>query len=356
MPDLFFPDTSNFQESIDFHALRGYTPVNVEQISWGTAVTLLPGRMAAIRSAGFTVTVWYLGLVANQNIAAQVAAFTGQLPELGPTDALFIDWEDTPNTLAMRFPPNLPRSPAAIRRIGRFVDGATPTAGQRDQAAQLLAAHYGCAESFIGVYGSPGNLAAAPPPGWAIVASYETSEPAVAHTAWQFTDGVYVSNPYGPINFPGIGFCDASVFHGTVEQFDEIVVPFSGPKPQPSSESQAMSLSVPVVWFDTTNVVQVSHEGPVDQPGAIPTGQAWLKRTLANGEEQNFNLTAEAFGPGATQDYICSQPQVYVSPPGAADAGNLIVLLELPLANNGSGRVRKFMQALGNPWSANDLG
>jgi hypothetical protein len=41
------------------------------------------------------------------------------------------------------------------------------------------------------------------------VAAYQTSEPSVGHTLWQFTDSYAV---------PGVGTCDCSVFHGTIDQ------------------------------------------------------------------------------------------------------------------------------------------
>lgn len=41
------------------------------------------------------------------------------------------------------------------------------------------------------------------------VAAYQATEPTVPHKLWQFTDS---------FNIPGVGICDCSVYHGTVDQ------------------------------------------------------------------------------------------------------------------------------------------
>lgn len=47
------------------------------------------------------------------------------------------------------------------------------------------------------------------------IAAYSTAEPSLGHTLWQCTDGV--NGPHRT-NWPGAGFCDTSVFHGTLDE------------------------------------------------------------------------------------------------------------------------------------------
>lgn len=133
------------------------------------------------------------------------------------------------------------------------------------------------------------------------------------------------------------------------------VAPAPGPIPIPKKPTEAppMALSQPVEWWKMINVAQVGHGGPPD-PNGVPTGGCWLKRTHEDGTQENFDLTAEAFGAGKSQDYTCSQPQVVV-PSIGPDKGSLVVYVELPIGNGQSGRVRKFVQAVGQPWTVTDL-
>lgn len=213
-PDLFFPDVSNFQPNVDFGALRGQASVVAVQVSWGTQVTIPTGRIAAVRAARFDAVLWYLGIT-TANSAAQVAAFVNTLGPLEAGESVWIDWESTG-------------------------DQSPPPAAQRDEIAGLVAAHYGIPVEEVGVYGPNSLLAESPPKGPVWTASYETSEPATPHTIWQFTNGTYVSNPFGPINFAGVGFCDASVFHGTAAELLAILCPSSHPANEPDQGSVYM--------------------------------------------------------------------------------------------------------------------
>lgn len=57
------------------------------------------------------------------------------------------------------------------------------------------------------------------------VAAYGTSEPVVPHTLWQFTDAFPV---------PGVGTCDASVFHGSIGQLAALAYGGTQPAPAPA--------------------------------------------------------------------------------------------------------------------------
>src|ERR1017187_7935828 len=127
--DNFFADISNYQDPVNLPLYRQTNAVIAEQVNWGTAVTDPNGRMQEIRSLNFAVVVWYMGLVADEDVGAQVNAFVNTLGPLGPNEAVVIDWEATGN---------LP----------------IPSVGQREQAANMIAAAYGIARVWVGVYGS----------------------------------------------------------------------------------------------------------------------------------------------------------------------------------------------------------
>jgi len=234
MPDLVFPDISNYQPDVDFAALRAGYPVLACQISWGTAITVPAGRITAIRAQGFTCVVWYMGLRADQAIAPQVGAFTQTLGPLLPGDAVCIDWEETPGA-------------------------GTPNAVQREQAATLIASTLGMDRWHVGTYGPASLLEQSPPPSWAWPASYETAEPTIPHVAWQYTDGVYVSAGLGPVDFPGIGKCDASIAHVTAAEFAATVCRTVNP-PAPPTPEESMAVS-PCLSFKSgqQDVVQVAN-------------------------------------------------------------------------------------------------
>ena len=52
------------------------------------------------------------------------------------------------------------------------------------------------------------------------VAAYSTREPDPPHQLWQFTDAFYV---------PGVGTCDCSVFHGSIDELAALA--YQGGKP-----------------------------------------------------------------------------------------------------------------------------
>lgn len=236
MTDLIFADLSNFQATVDFAQLRGYSAAVGEEISWGTAVTIPSGRIAAIRAEAFTCVLWYMGLRSDQDIASQVNTFTATLGSLNAGETVVIDWEES--------------------------FGSTPSVSQREQAASLLAAYYKCDPAMIGTYGPASLLKASPPPSWVWAASYETTEPQIPHAIWQFTDGFYTSPPYSPVNFPGVGACDASVYHGTAEQLAALISPVS--HPAPGGDDVPLPMLSPIVEFSG-----IDHQFDIGSDGQV---------------------------------------------------------------------------------------
>lgn len=320
MPDLFFPDTSNAQANIDFAALRAFTPANASQVCWGTNPTInqTPGRIPAVRAENFIVNLWYLGLVWNQDITAQVNTFTGLIPSLLPNEGIFIDWE--------------------------FSLGGTPTGAQRDQAANELAAFYNRPRVLIGTYGGPSDLESSPPPSWVIVADYgppDGKEPSIKHDVWQYTNGEIPSPPYMPINYPGIGFCDSNLFHGTVEQLATLVLPASKPKEDPvgsSSKFFRTTTATPVLPLGSIIAVQVNASGDLYVKNAGPTDPL----TGPDSKEKNqhigggyvqgtLDMEANAAGTGVegVVQMVTGELMQYINIPGTLNSdGSVVVGLE----------------------------
>jgi Glycosyl hydrolases family 25 len=166
------------------------------------------GRVAAARAAGLPSLGFYIFLLAEESITLQVAAMVSILgPTLAANEWVMVDWEHDPG------------------------NGTQPSVQQRDQALELLEAMY-LRPTVLYVQAS--TLRTSPSTAPTIVASYQTKEPSEPHVAWQFTNGVYISDPYPPKNVPGIGYCDLSVYHGTAAQFNAAIgLPTASPTPAP---------------------------------------------------------------------------------------------------------------------------
>lgn len=197
--DLFIPDISEWQVGADTAKYRasGGNAI-IARVCYGTRNdTTMVARRDALRAEGFPVIGWYLFLRASQTVMEQVLAFQAVIPSLGQYEFVVLDWEDD--------------------------RGTRPDVGMRDATLAELDVRYG--RTTWG-YGYSGELQAYPfhgRPTW--VAGYGIGEPALTHLLWQYTDGRYTSGGYRPINFPGLGKIDASVFHGSLDQLKNLINP-----------------------------------------------------------------------------------------------------------------------------------
>jgi Glycosyl hydrolases family 25 len=203
--DLFFPDVSEFQDNVDGPTLiGGGFPVIIARVHNGNRPDLMmPARRDYLRTCGFVAIGWYQYLVQNRDPATQAQEFLSTLGPLEQNEFCVLDLEEGQGDQTGR-----------AESWFAVVDPTGPKAWLYSGA------------SFLGEQLS-GTGHWSDRPLW--IASYESGEPGGAST-WQYTNGSYVSVGYGPIDFPGIGFCDASVFHGDVTTFIEMAgVP--GPAP-----------------------------------------------------------------------------------------------------------------------------
>ncbi len=105
--------------------------------------------------------------------------------------------------------------------IGDLEEGAGDQRGRR--AAWATVIHDGLGDTpwtYSGLnFAADHGLA---PVDW--VAAYGPAEPGVPHKLWQFTDAFAV---------PGVGSCDCSVFHGTIDQLAALAWQPAEPRPVP---------------------------------------------------------------------------------------------------------------------------
>jgi hypothetical protein len=161
-------------------------------------------RRAALHAGGARFLGIYAYLVAGQNGAAQAQAFRKLVGAIQPGEVFIADFEEGSKTaLADWYNEMLYLYGQAIAPYLWTYSGLS----------------FGAAEAVLPVQ-------------W--LAAYGVPEPSSPHKLWQFTDAYAV---------PGVGTCDASVFHGTIDQLAALAYqakpnpappPAPGPAPAPA--------------------------------------------------------------------------------------------------------------------------
>jgi Glycosyl hydrolases family 25 len=136
-------------------------------------------RRAALHAGGARFLGIYQYLVAGQDGAAQARAFHQLVGAIQPGEVFIADFEEGNHAL-----------------LTAWYNEMLALYGQ-DIAPYLW--------TYTGLYFGEANGAL--PVQW--IAAYQASEPTSPHKLWQFTDAYSV---------PGVGVCDCSVFHGTVDE------------------------------------------------------------------------------------------------------------------------------------------
>jgi hypothetical protein len=208
MVNFFFADVSEFQGNVNGQALiTGGFPVIIARVHNGYRPDLMmPARRDYLRTCGFAAIGWYQYLAHDRDAATQANEFLSTLGALGDNEFCVLDLEE-----------GVGDQTARAQTWFSIVDPVGPKAWLYSGASFL--------NTQLSGTGHWGDR-----PLW--IASYESGEPSGA-SAWQYTNGTYVSAGLGPIDFPGIGFCDASVFHGDVTAFIQMAgVPGQTPTKQ----------------------------------------------------------------------------------------------------------------------------
>lgn len=204
MTDLHIPDVSKWQPTVDFSKvgpaviLRAHTGHGADP----TFAARLPQARAHQQVRGF-----YIYLIKDRDAASQGREAAAVIGRLQPGEFIAVDVEEGAGDQSAR---------------------AQACAAELDKACGGHAWIYS-GESFnhdhlAHVTGRRMWLAA-----------YRATEPGSPHALWQHTD----AEPH-----PGIGKCDCSIFHGTIEQLHELV---SSPSayPHPAFFHRTLKLTSP---------------------------------------------------------------------------------------------------------------
>lgn len=230
MSDLHIPDISEHQTTVDFTKVGPAVILRVHN-GW-RADNLFAQRLPAARQH-CTVRGYYGYCVAGRDAATQGREMAALLGRLQPGEFCVVDLEEGTGDQSAR---------------------------AEAYARELDAACGGHAFLYSGAYFDSVHLTHVTGRRlW--LAAYSSREPAAAHSLWQHSD----NEPH-----PGIGPCDCSVFHGTVQQLHDLVSPPApkpvvAPAPAPVKDTD-MALIVqqpgsPTQWVVATDL---SHKAPLN--------------------------------------------------------------------------------------------
>lgn len=201
MPDLVIPDDSQFQGTINWptladHLRRTYGgAAAITRVNYGAVAvdTFADRNIDGARAAGFDVLGWYCYLRAGDDPVAAANVFGRVLQAHGglrPNE--FVDCDDEEG------------SGDQAGRVNAFLDRVDAILREKPEQDAWYSGL-----NFAVVH----NLAAARGHRW--IAAYGAPEPSAPHDLWQFTDAMA---------FPGIsGPCDASVFHGSIDDLRRLI-------------------------------------------------------------------------------------------------------------------------------------
>jgi hypothetical protein len=213
----------------------------------------MPGRMATLRAtAGLLGIGWYCYLPADVDPATCARAFIALIGTLRANEWCILDLEVGTGSQVAR-----------AQQFFAVVDPFNRCPAMLYSGNSFLSTQLGGSAQW------PGR------PIWD--ASYETDEPNQPHSLWQFTNGTYNSIPYQRVNFPGIGYCDGSVHHGTAADFLAGVLPAAV---APAATVSQNAQGAPIQEDDGTMMIPVSV-GPLDA-----NGDGWINVTLPAGKSR----------------------------------------------------------------------
>lgn len=201
-------------------------------------------RRADLHKGGVRFLGVYQYLVAGQSGAAQAQAFHKLVGAIQPGEVFIADLEEGNHTLLTSW------YNAMISLYGSGI-------------SKYLWTYTGLA------FGEANGIL---PVQW--IAAYQSSEPSSAHKLWQFSDSYSV---------PGVGKCDCSVFHGTIDQLAALA--YQPSKPKPPSPPADWTYGAPqhlAVHAGHTNV-HATWAAPAGAPTAPDHYEVWIyKGTVCN--------------------------------------------------------------------------
>jgi GH25 family lysozyme M1 (1,4-beta-N-acetylmuramidase) len=222
-PVTYLADVSEYQADV----------VDAAYLAWSKAIAIraLYGadhddaawyggqRRALLHSGGARVVLIYQYLVAGQSAAAQAQAFHQLVGAIQPGEVFVADFEEGAKQVLT------------------------------DWFNEMLALYGSEIHPYLWVYTgfNFGQEQGALPVEW--IAEYGSAEPSTPHKLWQFTSAYQV---------PGVGSCDASLFHGSIDELAALAFPQTAPKPtpQPASGGYGPPRNLTVRAGDSTVLVE----------------------------------------------------------------------------------------------------
>jgi GH25 family lysozyme M1 (1,4-beta-N-acetylmuramidase) len=190
---VLMADVSEWQPDIADTAYLRWSKAIVIRALYGTRIdkAWYGGARRDALHAGGAKFIGIYAYITSQDITAQAKALISLLGHLRPGEKVIADIEEGPGS-----------------QQARWVTWAkTVNAALGDPPWDYSGLNYAAAHGLQ-------------PVTW--VAAYGTREPDPPHQLWQFTDAFKV---------PGVGTCDCSVFHGSID--DLAALAYQGPKTQP---------------------------------------------------------------------------------------------------------------------------
>lgn len=200
MTELVIPDISEFQGTVDWHALMAAAyPVAIVRAHNGSrADHQWAANRAGAHAAGIRGLGIYQYLLATHDAAVQAAALCDLIGTLRPGEWAICDLEEGTGDQSGR-------AHAWYTTVATRLHNASSE--ELYSGDYFYGAHHLSASGFSRIW----------------VAAYSSTEPSTVHELWQFTDARH---------FPGItGATDASVFHGSTAQLLAHVNPPAPPTP-----------------------------------------------------------------------------------------------------------------------------
>jgi hypothetical protein len=182
-PSVLLADISEFQPDIADAAYLAWSRAIIIRAMYGDAhddhAWYGGARRAALHAGGARFVGIYIYLVAGQSGTAQAQAFHRLVGAIQPGEVFIADFEEGSKPVLVAWYNEM---------LALYGPGIAPFLWT------YSGLNFGAAQGVLPVQ-------------W--LAAYQATEPSSPHKLWQFTSTFSV---------PGVGTCDASVFHGTIDQ------------------------------------------------------------------------------------------------------------------------------------------
>jgi hypothetical protein len=265
-PAVLLADVSEFQPDLADAVYLDWSKAVVIRAAYGAShddKAWYGGQRRQLLHAGGAQFVGiYQYLVAGQNPAAQAQALNDLVGDLRPGEVLIPDFEEGQHAML--------------------------TGWYNAQLADRGQEFHPYLWTYSGLFFAAANGAA--PVEW--VAAYGQAEPAVPHKLWQFTSSFPV---------PGVGRCDCSVFHGSIDQLAALAYRGKKPAPEPVPVPGFGPPSHVTVRAGDTNVEVLTADAPDGMtPGhfevSVYTGSFPSAATLVDSYPRFMGMAPKSFG------------------------------------------------------------